>query len=66
MSTLIFQNVLANLPQFDVKDYENLWVEYPKDDDNFDVEVFDQADCLPYPLNDNEDTESLDKKFNYL
>ena len=62
MSTSIFQNVLANLPKFDVKDYQNLWVEYPKEDDIFDVGVFDQGDCLPLPLNDNEDPESSDNQ----
>ena len=60
MSTSIFQNVLTKLPNFDVNDYEDLYSEYPTDEDAFDIGKFDQGDCIPMPSNDLEDLETLD------
>jgi hypothetical protein len=64
MSPSIFENVLTNLPKFNVNDYPDLWSEYPKQEEVFDIRVFDQGNCLPMPLNDIEDPESLDPDIN--
>ena len=64
MSAAIFSKILPNLPKFNLKDYSNFLPDYPRDQEGFDITVFDDAECIPMPVNKNHGLETLDENQN--